>query len=91
MKIYLDGVLTSIPTELPSYPMQQVNSSFKIGGGDTERFFTGSIDDVRMYKAAVPTSQIQEQYYAGLNKLLANGGITKEEYIERSSVLASGN
>jgi hypothetical protein len=51
--------------------------------------FHGSIDEVRIYNAAIPTSQIKEQYYAGLNKLLANKGITREEYRERIGEMAS--
>jgi prepilin-type N-terminal cleavage/methylation domain-containing protein len=46
-------------------------------------YFSGKMDEVRVYNEAMPTSQIKEQYYAGLNKLLANGGITKEEYSKR--------
>ncbi|MFA5431459.1 MAG: LamG-like jellyroll fold domain-containing protein [Candidatus Paceibacterota bacterium] len=50
--------------------------------------FIGLIDDVRIYNVAIPTSQIKEQYYAGLNNLLASGGITQEEYRERINSLA---
>jgi hypothetical protein len=46
-------------------------------------FFTGLIDDVRIYNAGMPTSQIKEQYYAGLNSLLSSGQITKEDYQNR--------
>jgi prepilin-type N-terminal cleavage/methylation domain-containing protein len=46
-------------------------------------FFNGYIDDIRIYDVAIPTSQIKENYYLGLNSLLANGNISKEEYKQR--------
>lgn len=49
----------------------------------TVSFFSGLVDDVRIYNAAIPTSQIKEQYYTGLNNLLINGNISEEEYLER--------
>ena len=51
-------------------------------------FFSGLIDDVRIYNAAISTSQIKEQYYSGLNSLLAKGGITDKEYQERMIEMA---
>ncbi|MFA5086464.1 MAG: LamG domain-containing protein [Candidatus Paceibacterota bacterium] len=42
--------------------------------------FNGSIDDIRIYNAIMPTSQIKEQYYAGLNSLYAKGRINNQEY-----------
>lgn len=41
------------------------------------------MDDVRIYNVAMSTSQIKEQYYSGLNSLLASGNINKEEYKQR--------
>ena len=55
-----------------------IGSSSMIGS-----YFKGLLDDVRIYNTAMPISQIKEQYYAGLNNLLINGSITKEEYISR--------
>jgi len=55
------------------------------------RFFSGLIDDVRIYNAAIPISQIKEQYYEGLNNLLVTGGINKEEYIEKIQSLSLSN
>jgi prepilin-type N-terminal cleavage/methylation domain-containing protein len=45
-------------------------------------YFKGIIDEIRIYNAAIPTSQIKEQYYSGLNKLLANGSISQSEYLK---------
>ncbi len=51
-------------------------------------YFSGMIDNVRIYNASIPASQIKEQYYAGLNSLFVSGGITKDEYVERLNTFA---
>jgi len=48
----------------------------------------GLIDDVRIYNAALSSSQIKQNYIAGLNSMLANGNISKEDYNERINTLA---
>ncbi|MDD4531227.1 MAG: prepilin-type N-terminal cleavage/methylation domain-containing protein [Candidatus Pacebacteria bacterium] len=48
----------------------------------------GTIDEVRIYGAAVPSSQIKEQYYAGLNNLLSSGNISNAEYQSRLSTIS---
>lgn len=83
--VYLDGNLAnsgsggfcdSITDNIPSGNLY-IGSS--VGGVN----FNGLIDEVRFYNSAIPTSQIKEQYYAGLNNLLINGNISKEEYLDR--------
>jgi hypothetical protein len=48
----------------------------------------GRMDEVKLYNAAMPTSQIKELYYTGLNSLLINGGIDKKEYLSKLSELS---
>lgn len=76
--VYLDGVLNNggaagycdqLTDDIPA-------GIFYIGYGG----FTGFVDEVRVYSAAIPVSQIREQYYAGMNRLLANGDLTKDDY-----------
>ena len=65
-------------------------SPFKISGNSTNcanGYFNGSIDDVRIYNQAIPTSQIQQNYFIGLNNLYKNRGLTQIEYIERLTEL----
>jgi len=50
--------------------------------------FKGLIDDVRIYNTALSTSQIKQEYIAGLNSLLANNNISKEEYDQRLNSLS---
>ena len=70
------------------------NGKFVVGGFSLGRvlpdkqFFNGLIDDVRIYNAALSTSQIKQEYIAGLNSLLANNSISKEEYDQRLNNLA---
>ncbi|MDD5555599.1 MAG: LamG domain-containing protein [Candidatus Pacebacteria bacterium] len=52
-------------------------------------YFNGYVDEVRIYSAIVPTSRIREQHYSGLNKLLANNEMKKQEYSQKINQLAS--
>jgi prepilin-type N-terminal cleavage/methylation domain-containing protein len=63
------------------------NSTMKIGNL-TSYWLIGKVDDIRVYDSAIPTSQIQEQYYLGLNRLLVNGSISIKEYNERINLIA---
>ena len=49
------------------------------------QWFNGYIDNVRIYGATIPTSEIKDHYYSGLNDLLAKGVITAGEYGEMLS------
>jgi prepilin-type N-terminal cleavage/methylation domain-containing protein len=66
---------------------QLYNSSCELRIGtytvDGNFYFNGLMDDVRIYNQAIPTSQIQQNYFLGLNNLYKNKGLTKLEYIQR--------
>jgi prepilin-type N-terminal cleavage/methylation domain-containing protein len=53
--------------------------------------FSGNMDDIRIFSVAISSSQIKEQYYAGLNKLLANGEINQREFIQKTNSLSLNN
>ena len=80
-KMYIDGILDKQKTSAFS-AIGQPDYTFKIGKQGSS-FFKGSIDDVRIYNAALSSSQIKQEYIAGLNSLLANNNISKEEYLSR--------
>jgi prepilin-type N-terminal cleavage/methylation domain-containing protein len=81
--IYIDGALDRQGTSSIS-EMGTPEYQFRIGRDGLNHYpLDGSIDDVRVYNTAIPISQIKEQYYAGLNSLLASGQIDGEEYQER--------
>jgi len=81
MSIYVDGKLKdSVIFENSFY---NYNDNFYIGSTCGGNPFKGSIDQVRVYKAALSASQIKQQYYTGLQRLYKKGLISREEYIRR--------
>jgi prepilin-type N-terminal cleavage/methylation domain-containing protein len=80
---YINGVKQTSSFSILAQPGDVQNSVSYVIGATSSYRLVGKMDELRVYNAAMPTSQIKEQYYAGLNKLLANGGITKEEYSKR--------
>jgi prepilin-type N-terminal cleavage/methylation domain-containing protein len=91
---YINGVKqTGYSLNISGQPGNISNyESFKIGSDSSSSTrLAGKMDEVRIYNAAMATSQIKEQYYVGLNKLLVNGGITKKEYLFSVNEMALGN
>lgn len=94
LTLYIDGATVAATTSVDGTCNSLFDSSANLtigcnlATGVPERFFTGSMDDTRLFNAQVPTSQIQEQYYAGLNNLLASGEISTDEYAQRISTLS---
>jgi len=62
-----------------------VAGAVRIGNraGATDRSFDGYIDDVRIYNNVFSSFQIKQNYIAGLNSLLSNNIISREEYNQR--------
>ncbi|MDD4358855.1 MAG: LamG domain-containing protein [Candidatus Pacebacteria bacterium] len=85
-KLYIDGNLMIIGSLSHSNLPMEVNN-FLIGK-NTYGNYLGLLDDVRIYNAILSSSQIKQNYIAGLNSMLANGNISKEEYNQRISKLA---
>jgi prepilin-type N-terminal cleavage/methylation domain-containing protein len=46
-------------------------------------FFIGSIDDARLYNQAIPTSEVQQNYFVGINNLFKNNEIGLNEFNQR--------
>jgi hypothetical protein len=53
----------------------------------TSSFFKGKMDEFKIYNAALSSSQIKQNYIAGLNSLLNNGNMSKKEYEENINKL----
>jgi prepilin-type N-terminal cleavage/methylation domain-containing protein len=89
-KIYIDGVFDNQKTSTIS-AIGQPNYYFRIGRESTSGWypFGGSIDDVRVYNQAIPISEIQQNYFIGLNNLYKNNGITLNEFNQRIGELRS--
>lgn len=57
--------------------------------GNPSSTYTETLDDVRIYSAAIPSSQIKEIYSAGLRRLLAKQAVSKEYYKNKISSLVN--
>ena len=86
-KIFINGVQDA-STQAEAAPIDLTTGKFVVGAYANGNYpFNGSIDEVRLYSAALPSSAIRERYLAGLDKLLAGGQIMNEEYQQRLSKL----
>jgi len=88
---YLDGIIDGSPYNISTHVAENwTETAFLYFGlrNSGSSIFTGLIDEVRIYNAIMPTSQIKDQYFGGLNNLFKNSSISKEEYLERMSSLA---
>ncbi len=90
MKMYLNGVLDVTGDVCNKQIADTAGGPLRIGEFNSSSYaFNGFIDNVRIYSEAVPVSQIQQSYYAGLIRLLFNKGISFEEYQQRLGELKS--
>ncbi|MFA7157484.1 MAG: LamG-like jellyroll fold domain-containing protein [Bacilli bacterium] len=89
--MHVNGSECSEDTTTTDYGWSATGAGFNIGrrAGSAGYFFNGLIDDVRIYDAALSSSQIKQNYIAGLNSMLANGNISKAEYDEKIESLGS--
>jgi len=94
-KIYIDGVLSIKPATDYNWHFYLITdvdltlwTSLNLThyGGVWE--YDGYLDDLRIYDEKLSLSQMKQKYIAGLNSMLANGNISKEEYNERINTLA---
>ncbi|MGI6340874.1 MAG: LamG-like jellyroll fold domain-containing protein [Minisyncoccales bacterium] len=97
-------VQTFSESQITVYKNSQTNSTFKSSSNielttnksalwfgcdaGSNYFLNGIMDNVRIYNAALSSAQIKQNYIAGLNSMLANGNMSKEEYNERINILA---
>jgi prepilin-type N-terminal cleavage/methylation domain-containing protein len=92
--LYIDGQSVSSTSAGATLTNSLFSSTYNLcfgcysNTGTPSALFIGQIDEARLYNAAIPISQIKEQYYAGLNRLFANGGIFKEEYLSKINNIA---
>lgn len=87
---YINGVKQSLSADISGHQGNIQNyTNYRIGAvAATSYQLAGKMDEVRVFSAAMPISQIKEEYYAGLNSLYVSGGIDEMEYSERLSIVA---
>jgi len=87
LKIYINSYEASsiARSGVPDYGNTNVSISYDNNAG---YFFAGLMDDIRIYDAALSSARIKQDYILGLNLLLKNGGILKQEYNQRINELA---
>ena len=89
LKAYLDGNIFHNDVVEPSKSIRTSNNA-KISIGKYTTYWTkGKVDDFRIYNTELSSSQIKQNYIAGLNSLLAKGTLLKDEYNERLQALAN--
>jgi hypothetical protein len=79
-RFYIDGVSRSSSSGSSSNA-PQTRTHFRIGQASNGSYnLNGRVDDIRFYNDAMPAFLVKERYYSGLNKLLAGGNISIEDY-----------
>jgi prepilin-type N-terminal cleavage/methylation domain-containing protein len=102
VKTYLDGVYrnqSDVGSSFPYYIQYNcgcTNSLF-IGaeaGADNipaGQYFSGKIDEVGIYSESIPSVNIKQIYYSGLNSLIVKNEIDSVEYLNRLSELKNNS
>jgi prepilin-type N-terminal cleavage/methylation domain-containing protein len=80
LSLYVDGKLDG---GMPASGLAPNAITFGNYGGGGNYKLNGTIDEVRIYNAALASSVIRDQYLAGLDRLLAGGQITKQDHQQR--------
>jgi len=84
--IYVDGILDNGSS---SYSECSTVGNIPLGTLSLAvNNFKGAVDEVKMYNEALSSAKIHYNYIAGMNSLLNNGNISKEEYNQRIGNLA---
>jgi prepilin-type N-terminal cleavage/methylation domain-containing protein len=93
-KLYINGIM--VASSAPAADMWPTKTGIQIACRDWsfaypagDGYFNGLLDEVRIYNSALTASAVREQYAAGLDKLLAKGQITNQNYQQRLADLNS--
>jgi prepilin-type N-terminal cleavage/methylation domain-containing protein len=89
-RLYINSVQLGAAKSLSNLVLSDTSRNLYIGSYSGSPGFQGNMDTIRIYGAALTASAIQKSYIAGLDRLLAEGGITKEDHQQRISELGLG-
>jgi len=90
LRLYVNGVLVATSSALDANDLA-ATSGFEIGHDDNGRYFTGSIDEVRMYNRALSAAEIRRLYessirnYGHFNDIIT-GTLAAKSFVESSLV-----
>jgi hypothetical protein len=84
-KVYKNGEMTDRLDEgiQGSTLHISVDKDLRIGYIWEDGYYLGEIDQVRIYNAALTISQVESNYYAGINRMLIDNKLTKAEFIQK--------
>jgi prepilin-type N-terminal cleavage/methylation domain-containing protein len=85
---YVNGVKQSNTVDISSVT-GSVTNPYDYISGVAGWMLDGFVDDVCVYNAALTASRVKENYLAGLDRLLAKGQITQQDYQQRLADLNS--
>lgn len=80
-EIWIDGIKENSSDS--GYYNTELRSTANLVIGNYSVYYGGLIDDVRIYNQAIPTSQINQNYFVGINKLFKDNGIALDEFNQR--------
>ena len=95
LKLYVDGREMGVTKTKDLAFTSMFNSSVDVMMGcwlnnnQSINFFPGVMDNVRIYNAALSSSQIKQNYIAGLESLLSKGTISSSEFKENIAKMSS--
>jgi len=82
--VYSNSIIQLKNNDIANFLETKSDSDLLIGSLTTTTYpFKGYIDDVKIYSEALSSSQIKQNYIVGLNSMLANRNISKQEYSRR--------
>jgi len=82
IKIYINGNVRTNVTD--TNPIANWDANWILGQrGNSTYYFEGLIDTLQVYNVALSSSQIKQNYIAGLESLLAKGLISEDEFKQR--------
>ncbi|GMX58376.1 MAG: hypothetical protein MCSN_0300 [Candidatus Microsyncoccus archaeolyticus] len=87
--LYIDGKLQNTPASCGIYDLKTTNDNIIIGNVWGNWPMPGYLDEIKIYKEFASISQIQENYYSGINKLFSKKNISEKEFTQRIIQLAS--
>jgi prepilin-type N-terminal cleavage/methylation domain-containing protein len=90
LKLYVDGTEVNVNKVTDNIITSIYNSTSNItvacylSSGSPTAYFIGQIDDARLYNQPIPISQIQNNYFIGINKLYNKNEIVLDDFNKRA-------